>query len=347
MPSIDIAPNLVADLRAIGIIPSDIVLYINSQCNLRCTHCYVGNDLLDASIYYSLGSLLEFIHDLPALDRVTVLGGEPFYHPRLEEIAEALGDHPCAERRITTNLTIFNERALDALRTSSFRICVSLDGHTAKLHDEVRGRGAFEKTYKNLEKIVRSGHDVEVTNTLTSENIDGLWDFIKLCKSTGIQRLNLHRISLRGNALSNRHLDVTPTRWRKLTTELEMSSSKHERPLLVRYEAGFATEAEYKTLIATQEYKHHTQSSFYSSADGRRIVIFPNKRIFVSSEAFGTDSHIGDFEAGYFRFNHLPSNETIASQRSEYKTTDINSEIVGDTNYPIPLSVSFRRTVRI
>src|SRR5205823_4881088 len=80
--------------RRIGINPTDLVLYINSQCNLRCSHCYVGNELLNASVYYSLASILDFIADLPPLDRVTVLGGEPFYHPRLREVVEALGGTP-------------------------------------------------------------------------------------------------------------------------------------------------------------------------------------------------------------------------------------------------------------
>jgi hypothetical protein len=117
--------------------------------------------------------------------------------------------------------------------------------------------------------------------------------------------------------------------------------------LQLRYEVGFVTKPEFDQLIASGKYVHHSQSSYYSSSGGSRVVIFPDRRVYVSSEAFGTESHIGDFVDGRFKFNTAPTNELLASTHAEFSTTMINKEIVGDENYPIPLSVSFRKTVLI
>lgn len=347
MPSVDIPSGLITDLRSLGLNPTDVVLYINSGCNLRCKHCYVGTALLNQAVHFSAKSISGFVKDLPALDRVTLLGGEPFFHPNLLEIIDLFGRTPCKERRLTTNLTVFDSDAMSLLKSAHFRVCVSLDGHTAALHDELRGVGAFGKTLENLRRIVNDDFDVEVTHTLTKQNLSFFWEFVSLCKSIGLKRLNLHRVSLRGNALSNRHLDIPATEWRKLIDTFENRANTAEGCLQVRYEVGFVTRPEYDALVTHGQYEHHSRASFYSQSGGSRVVIFPNQRIYISSEAFGTNSHIGDFVDGRFRFNENPENELIASDTPEFNTSAINCEIVGDENFPIPLSVSYRRNAVI
>lgn len=347
MRAIELPQGLVGDLRGIGLAPTDIVLYINAGCNLRCSHCYVGTPLLDSGVYYSASSIAAFVAELPALDRVTILGGEPFVHPSCAEIVQRFGDHPCGERRMTTNLTMWSADILEAVKAARFRLCVSVDGHDAPTHDRVRGAGAFDKTVSNLVRVVREGHDVEVTHTVTAENIEYFVDVLELCRTLGVKRLNLHRVSLRGNALRNRHLDVSATEWRALVDGLAAMPGQGEGSVGVRYEVGFATEAEFEELVSSGQYRHHASASYYSPSGGHRIVIFPDQRIYISSEAFGTNSHIGDIANGRFAYNITPDNELLASAEAGFYTTSINREIRGDLNYPIPLSVSFRRTAQV
>jgi sulfatase maturation enzyme AslB (radical SAM superfamily) len=268
-------------------------------------------------------------------------------HPGFPKIGRAFADHPCIERRITTNLTTLSSEALEMLRGGSFRVCVSLDGHVASVHDAIRGRGAFDRTVANLRIVVGASVDVEVTHTLTSHNIDYFWEVVALCKQLGARRLNLHRVSLRGNAIANHELDVKATRWRTLTREIEQRSEEGDHKLLVRYEVGFATEEEFRALVARGEYRHHSEGSFYSTSGGHRVVIFPNGRLYVSSEAFGTNSHIGEIVNGRFIYNDSPDNELAISKSAGFSTSMINHRIAGDELYPRPLSVSYRRLARL
>ncbi len=347
MPSIEIPNNFVAQLTDIGLVPRDIVLHINSQCNLRCTYCYIGNHLLDQAFYYTTSSIINFIRDLPPLDRITVLGGEPLLHPGIKNIVEVIKNHSCKERRISTNLTILNEDYLSSLKENKFRICVSLDGQSPHQHDMVRGKGAFEKTTRNLKRAIKLGHDIEVTHTVSNKNIDSFWSFVNFCKSIGVNRLNLHRVSLRGNALTDRTLNVEPTQWRRFIKEIEAKSKQDPGNLRIRYEIGFVTSTEYAELLENKNYKHLSQHSYYSDTGGQRIVIYPNKKIYISSEAFGTDSYIGDIQNGYFKCNTSEKSELIISKKTEFNISSINNVFKGDNNYPIPLSVSYRRSAYI
>jgi len=346
MKKVLLSNNLYSEIKELGVFPTDLVLYINSSCNLRCKHCYVGNDLLDSNIQYDTASIVKFLNDFEELERVTVLGGEPFLHPGLEEVLSALLRFTEAEKRMTTNLTQLRASVLEVVQRAGMRLCVSLDGHDRATHDKVRGGGAFDATVENLIALVEQGLDIEVTHTLTSENIDSFESLLGLCFELGIVRLNLHRTSLRGNALLNRNLDVAPTRWRKLVDWLEERGSEvqtgSEQEVFVRYEVGFATDKEYRDLV-DGGYSHHAQGSYYSNKGGQRIVVYPDQKLYVSSEAFGGDAFIGEFKNGCLNVNQNRVNELFASESSGFELSSLNSELNGDEFFRHVLSVSYRR----
>ncbi len=341
-----IPKDLIAQLRQIGIDPVDMVLYIDSVCNLRCSHCYIGNELLDKAILLEAESIRTMLRQIPRLARITILGGEPFLHPDFNYIIDALKNLEVREKRVTTNLTSLQGIDIDQLKELNVRVCVSIDGHDAISHDSIRGAGAFEKTIENVEKLVNHCLDIEVTHTLNSRNIFLFEEFIKLCRQLGIRRLNLHRISLRGNALINSILEVSAEKWVDLVRELE-SWDTAAGALSVRYEVGFVSHTEFQRLVSSGEYNHHAQGSYYAEEGGHRIVIYPNGRLYVSSEAFGTESHFGSFDKGYFEYNTSDLNELILSGRKDFNITDINSSIAENSDHLVPLSVSFRRKVTI
>jgi MoaA/NifB/PqqE/SkfB family radical SAM enzyme len=347
--TIKVPRTLRHELAAIGLHPKDLVLYINSACNLRCKHCYIGNDLLNKSMVYSPSALLEFVMELGFLDRVTVLGGEPLLHPAINRILAALIELPIDQLRVTTNLTGLFHLNLDGLDPSRLTFSVSLDGHNAAKHDLVRGRLAFGRTVANVTNLVRSGWDVEVCHTVMRHNVDTFLELVRLCAKIGVKKLNLHKMSLHGNALGNEHLLVSPERWVQLCTLLEAMHGKEEWGLEVRYPPLFVTEAEYERLMRDGLYHHHAAKSFYVSADvGHRIVLYPDGKVFVSSEAFGTDSYVGEIVDGGFQLNRHASNELrIFSEAADPSVSLMAEQQVGSGSYTRVLSVSYKRVVII
>jgi MoaA/NifB/PqqE/SkfB family radical SAM enzyme len=327
-------------LADIGLDCTDLVLYVNSECNLRCRHCYVGNALLAQANYLETSSVLQLLGTLRALERITVLGGEPLLHSGIVPILSAVAAMPIGEKRLTTNLTTLSRAMIDLLTLSDVRVCASLDGHSEEVHDRIRGAGTFKQTMTNLDALVGAGVDVEVTHTVNASNLSHVMALIDLLKEHGVSRLNLHKMSLKGNALAHREWEVSPTEWRVLLSDLHRLTPDQSVPLAVRYELGYVTPLE-MDYLRENGYRNHAQRSFYARA-GQRVVLYADGRVYISSEAFGTEAFVGTFAGDEFRINPSPHNELRVSADPSFDPSWLDARRSGDAEYVIPISVSFR-----
>jgi MoaA/NifB/PqqE/SkfB family radical SAM enzyme len=340
-----IPPDLRVQLKVYNIIPSDIVFYINSECNLRCKHCYIGNELLSQNRFFNLQDSIRFLSDFDFLDRLTILGGEPLLYEGFDELINSLDTQKIKDLRITTNLTTVDViNRIDRDKLKDITICVSLDGHNSETHDFIRGRGAFKRTIENLAKILEDGKNVEVTHTVMRHNIKHFPDFVAFCKSLGVINLNLHRMSLQGNALDNKTLIVDPSSYVAFCKDLEKMQNL-SGTLKVRFPIQFTTQAEFNLLVKEENYKPHTYKSYYGNS--QRIVLYSNGQVFISSEFFGTEAFVGTIDEKTFSINPSPNNELFYFQKEYAEISDLNPKQVGDENYPKVVSVSFKKTIVI
>ena len=67
-------------------------------------------------------------------------------------------------------------------------LTISLDGHSDKQHDQLRGKGVFNKVVKNIELLVAHGAKVSLTYTINSNNYLYLQEAVKLAISFGSKR---------------------------------------------------------------------------------------------------------------------------------------------------------------
>jgi MoaA/NifB/PqqE/SkfB family radical SAM enzyme len=339
-----IPKNANEDLRNLGLNVRDVVVYVTSNCNLRCKHCYIGNSLLNEANEIDIGSLKMFLSSYSELDRITLLGGEFFLYKKSIELMKFVSSQNILEKRITTNLNYLVPGLSDIAKNGNIRMCVSLDGHNQELHEKIRGVKTFDITIDNLLTLIKDGVDIEITHTINSVNYDYVFDLIEFLRDIGIKRLNLHKISLKGNALEHRYLNISPTMWRKLTEKLEaISSNLQKQPITVRYEVGYATIKEFE-LLKQNNYQLHSLGSFYSH-NGHRVVIYPDGKVYISSEAFDTESFIGSFDNAKFITNLSDVSELKLSHFNNFDVSLLNPHLQGDANFPIALSVSFRQSL--
>jgi MoaA/NifB/PqqE/SkfB family radical SAM enzyme len=342
---ISISPAVADQVRALGLHPKDLVLYVTSHCNLRCRHCYVGNDLLNESRVMKAQSVHALLNGFGALDRVTIIGGEPLLHREFRAIQTALGEAPSKERRIDTNLTSIHTLDIGHVLNKGIRICVSLDGHTEATHAILRGAKMFRKTETNLQKLLARGVDVEVTHTVHARNIGDIDAFIDYCRRSGISRLNLHKISPRGNAIGQHDLLLRPRQWIVLVGELrERAKRPGSPPIHIRFETLYVTEDEARRLRQEGRYHDLARGSFYSGTAGHRIVVFPDGKIYISSESFGSDSYVASIEDGNIVPNPAPRNELELSRKGYVRITELNPRAEVDAEFPVVLSVSYRES---
>jgi MoaA/NifB/PqqE/SkfB family radical SAM enzyme len=137
------------------------------RCNLRCRYCQIWRE---AGEELSTGEVLAAIDELcdAGMCRLGLTGGEPL----LRDDIGAIIDH--AKRRglftsVFTNGALVRDQ-LHALRTVDV-VLLSLDG-PRKVHDRLRGDGAFESTIEALELLRAEGVPIWTNTVITRHNTD-------------------------------------------------------------------------------------------------------------------------------------------------------------------------------
>lgn len=168
--------------------PLQTVLFISDKCNLACRHCTVyqaKNPRIKT--YKEIREELEYSYELGSRF-VDFEGGEPTIWQdgehnlnSLIRLSKEIGFYTAT---ITTNAQLpFTGSEADS-------IWVSLDG-LGKYHDEIRGKGAFERLVENIET---SGHSkLNVNMVINSRNYLSVGETIEFAKDNPyIQSISLN-----------------------------------------------------------------------------------------------------------------------------------------------------------
>lgn len=151
-------------------------LYSNFHCNLACTYCCAESSPKATPRLLPLGIAVAAAEEFAALGgaEVIVTGGEPFLHPQIGELINALA--PLLPVTILTNGMVFNRgRRLEALTLMSrerVTLQISLDSAGAALHDKHRGAGSHDRALAGLAMAKELGFTVRIAATLHDGEAD-------------------------------------------------------------------------------------------------------------------------------------------------------------------------------
>jgi len=328
---------------------SDVVFYVNSSCNLRCRHCYVGDKVLGANYRFHTEDVCALIDAFSPLERITILGGEPLLHPGINEIIDCVLLADVRERRLTTNLTDFFYLNCEHFSDAPVTIAVSLDGASAETHDDIRGAGTFAATLSNICRMLKAGFEVEITHTVNKRNLAEFPKLISLCRELGVKKLNLHKVSAHGNAIQNTDLLIGPAEWGQFCDGLEAIHQHHAggSTIQLRYPVLFVSQEAFVRLIQDGTYHAHREGSFYGVSKGHRIVIYGDGKVYVSSELFGTEGNIGSIIDGDFVRNDSDYSELhlVHSAWDEHLLSKLVPAFAGGEHSYVQLSVSYKNTL--
>ena len=144
---------------------------VNNVCNLHCTHCYWWlnrKEEQDNSVE-NWRRIIRDVFNKQHIFVTTLVGGEPTLRPDILEVfCEMMPQRVC----VVTNGT-FPLKRYDGL----YFYWISLDG-TEKIHDTIRGDGAYAKTRKNIMDYIAGPRrnrkpafkDIWITMTINSLN---------------------------------------------------------------------------------------------------------------------------------------------------------------------------------
>src|SRR5579885_2094915 len=154
------------------IVPS-VDIYVTYRCNLRCSHCFVGDNLaLNSHFNFDdLSTLLHTLHDWKT-EEVTFLGGEPTLYPKIVETVKLVQSLGMQARMVTNGLHGFANFLKRFDGPIKPFIGISLDGSNARTHDQIRGRGNFAKLMVNLEQSRALGYHSFGIISISRQNAD-------------------------------------------------------------------------------------------------------------------------------------------------------------------------------
>jgi len=169
-----------------------ITLILTTDCNLACPYCYTESKkqvinldpkiavaILDSQINYDNRVFIQFF------------GGEPTLNV---DCIRQIFRHVNKKTKnvffyITTN-GVMPERTLSFLIANKFGFYLSLDG-TKEYHNKTRitqkGEGTFDKVIEVLNRILENNLAVKIRTTVTSENIDNMFQFAEYMFNLGVK----------------------------------------------------------------------------------------------------------------------------------------------------------------
>jgi MoaA/NifB/PqqE/SkfB family radical SAM enzyme len=179
-----------------------IQIDITNACNLKCTHCYHHNHSNSGALEFAewvlvLKQYRDLIDKYRYSPSVIISGGEPLASPLLIPIIDCLREMGLVDGGliILTNGTFYSEAILNKLRQiPNIRLQISIDGPTAALHDEFRGRGAFDKTVANISKYVRANIFVSLLTVLSKRTSAHINEVFELANNLGVKSVQFTRL---------------------------------------------------------------------------------------------------------------------------------------------------------
>jgi pyruvate-formate lyase-activating enzyme/TusA-related sulfurtransferase len=166
---VGVAPaNAEAD-RPVG---SRLWLYTNFDCNLQCDYCCVRSSPKAPRRALGLDRVQRIAIEATELgvSEIFVTGGEPFMLADIGKIVAACA--AAAPTTVLTNGMLFAGRRLEALRSlprDRVTLQISLDSPAPERHDRHRGKGAWERAWKGIERARAEGFRVRLAATVSTD----------------------------------------------------------------------------------------------------------------------------------------------------------------------------------
>ncbi|MBL7053667.1 radical SAM protein [Patescibacteria group bacterium] len=163
--------------------PIAIELQITDKCNLRCKHCCQDN-YSKIMPMNKIKEILKILYKKNVFE-ISLVGGELFTHPNIWDILDLCNNYDFAIN-IITNATLLDNKFIKKLaKFKNIVFLVSLEG-VHMVNDKIRGIGVFKKVDKVLQNLKKHNIHVEISTTISKNNINNYQEIIDYSKSLDI-----------------------------------------------------------------------------------------------------------------------------------------------------------------
>lgn len=157
--------------------PRKVEIEITPRCNLRCKYCCHFASEGDVSRELGYAEWNSFFSECGknGVMNIHLSGGEPFIRKDILNILQSVVDNNMRFGCNTNGNYITEEVAEYIARSNRCNVIqVSLDGHTAEVHDSFRGIGSFQKAVQAIHLLNGKGIRVGIRVTIHKKNVHHL-----------------------------------------------------------------------------------------------------------------------------------------------------------------------------
>ncbi|KIC37555.1 radical SAM protein [Leisingera sp. ANG-M7] len=154
--------------------PETLWFNTGTLCNIECSNCYIlSSPTNDALVYLAEAEVRDYLDQIAErnwpIREIGFTGGEPFMNPEMIPMARAALERgfevliltnamrPMMRKTVKAGLLALRENYGDKLT-----LRISVDHHSAELHDKERGAGSFAKTIEGMEWLRDNGFAMAV-----------------------------------------------------------------------------------------------------------------------------------------------------------------------------------------
>lgn len=175
---------------------------VTYRCNLKCAHCYLGEDQPEDFPESLILPLLKEFTEMQGL-RVLVSGGEPTLYRHFDTLNHCLPEFPL-RFVLLSNGVAFNDGFAKSLNFHEVQI--SLDGMRTA-HELIRGPGSFKSVIKAMESVRSAGLDLSVATMIHSGNMNDWDDMLKLMEDFEVREWSIDYPCVKGRYAN--HIELT------------------------------------------------------------------------------------------------------------------------------------------
>jgi len=272
-------------------LPRLIAWEVTRTCNLSCIHCRAASVDKPYPNEFTTEECLKLLDGVVAFASPIMIltGGEPLLRPDIFEIA-SYGSEKGLRMVMATNGLLIDPETCQQMKESSIqRVSISIDGSTAKSHDQFRQvDGAFVGSLRGIDFLRQASIEFQINTTITRENLHELPEIQKLTQDLGAAA---HHIFL-----------LVPTGRGKDFKDQEIAAADYERTLHWFYDQRDKVPMQLKATCAPHYYRIMRQRA---KEEGKKITVQSHgmdavTRGCLGGTAFLFISHVGQVQpCGY------------------------------------------------
>ncbi len=216
--SISLLPYYIG--RGYSFYPSTIFISINSQCNLKCKMCDVGQGQKGTQFYknlktdteLSLDRLKSLINEVKSFSPlIAIISTEPLLYKDLVEFSNYVTSAGL-ELQITTNGLLLKKFAENLVKSGLQRLCISIDGPPA-IHNSIRGvNNSFEKAYAGIQavneikkRMNKTYPKIYINYSISDSNYHCLEEFMKTMEDLELESITFSHLNYITKLMAKEH----------------------------------------------------------------------------------------------------------------------------------------------